>query len=102
MKALTLIPIAALTLCTTFAYAGDNADTSTTASDSNAAMTSDAVGGTSVGSSGSGAFHGKTRAEVKQELQRAQQDGTLERALRRAVSRCTGLGYGARRTASRV
>ncbi|MGF6756564.1 DUF4148 domain-containing protein [Paraburkholderia sp. GAS42] len=79
MKTLTLIPIAALALCTTLAYAGDNADTSTTASDSNAAMTSDAVGGTSVSSSGSGAYHGKTRAEVKQELQRAQQDGTLDR-----------------------
>ena len=79
MKALTLIPIAALTLCTTLAYAGDNADTSTTASDSNAAMTSDAVGGTSMGSGDSGALHGKTRAEVKQELQRAQQDGTMDR-----------------------
>ena len=81
MKTLTLIPIAALTLCTTLAYAGDTTDTSSTASDSNAAMTSDAVGGTSVGSSGSGsgALRGKTRAEVKQELQRAQQDGTLDR-----------------------
>ncbi|WP_172173748.1 DUF4148 domain-containing protein [Paraburkholderia elongata] len=79
MKTLTLIPIAALTLCTTLAYAGDTTDTSRTASDSNAAMTSDAVGGTSVGSSDSSAFHGKTRAEVKQELQRAQQDGTMDR-----------------------
>ncbi|MFM0557649.1 DUF4148 domain-containing protein [Paraburkholderia sediminicola] len=79
MKTLTLIPIAALTLCTTLAYAGDTADTSRTASDSNATMTSDAVGGTSVGSSGSGAARGKTRAEVVQELQRAQKDGTLDR-----------------------
>jgi len=79
MKALTLIPIAALTLCTTLAYAGDNTDTSKTTTDSNAAMTSDAVGGTSVGGSDSGAIHGKTRAEVKQELQRAQQDGTMDR-----------------------
>lgn len=79
MKTLTLIPIAALMLCSTLAYAGDNTDTSRTASDSNAAMTSDSVGGTSMGSSNSGAIHGKTRAEVKQELQRAQQDGTLER-----------------------
>ena len=79
MKALTLIPIAALTLCTTLAYAGDITDTSRTATDSNAAMTSDAVGGTSMGSSNSGALHAKTRAEVKQELQRAQQDGTMDR-----------------------
>ena len=79
MKALTLIPIAALTLCTTLAYAADNTDTSRTATDSNAAMTTDAVGGMSMGSSDSGALHGKTRAEVKQELQRAQQDGTLDR-----------------------
>ncbi|MFL9913691.1 hypothetical protein [Paraburkholderia sp. RL17-337-BIB-A] len=49
MKTLTLIPIAALALCATLAYAGGNTDTSSTASDSNAAMTSDAVGGTSVG-----------------------------------------------------
>ncbi|RKE40099.1 uncharacterized protein DUF4148 [Paraburkholderia sp. BL23I1N1] len=79
MKTLTLIPIAALALCTTLAYAGDDAATARTTTDSNAAMTSDAVGGTSVGSSGSGGFQGKTRAEVKQELQRAQQDGTLDR-----------------------
>ena len=79
MNTLTLIPIAALTLCTTLAYAGDTTDTSSTASDSNAAMTSDAVGGTPAGSSGSGAIHGKTRAEVIQELQRAQKDGTLDR-----------------------
>lgn len=79
MKALILIPIAALTLCTTLAYAGDNTDISSTASDSNAAMTSDAVGGTPGGGSMSGAPLGKTRAEVKQELQRAQQDGTLDR-----------------------
>lgn len=79
MKTLTLIPIAALTFCTTLAYAADTTDTSRTASDSNAAMTSDAVGGTSVGSSGSGALRGKTRAEVVQELQRAQKDGTLDR-----------------------
>lgn len=79
MKALTLIPTVALTLCTTLAYAGDNTGTSTTATDSNAAMTSDAVGGTSVGSGNSGALHGKTRAEVKKELQRAQQDGSLDR-----------------------
>jgi hypothetical protein len=79
MKTLTLIPIAALALCATLAYAGDNTDTSSTASDSNAAMTSDAMGGTSVGGSESGAHLGKTRAEVYQELQRAQKDGTLDR-----------------------
>ncbi|WP_172315875.1 DUF4148 domain-containing protein [Paraburkholderia solitsugae] len=79
MKALTLIPITALALCTTLAYAGDNTDTSRTATDSNAAMTTDAVGGTSIGSSDSGALQGKTRAEVKLELQRAQQDGTMDR-----------------------
>ena len=79
MKALTLIPIAALALCTTLAYAGDDAGTASTATGSNAAMTSDAVGGTSMGSSNSGALHAKTRAEVKQELQRAQQDGTMDR-----------------------
>ncbi|WP_206996183.1 DUF4148 domain-containing protein [Trinickia mobilis] len=79
MNTLTLIPIAALTLCTTLAYAGDNSDASSTASDSNAAMTSDAVGGTSGGGSMSGAPSGKTRAEVYQELLRAQKDGTQER-----------------------
>ncbi|MFP3566265.1 DUF4148 domain-containing protein [Paraburkholderia sp. SIMBA_030] len=61
------------------AYAGDDAGTSTTATDSNAAMTSDAVGGTPGGSSMSGAHVGKTRAEVYQELLRAQKDGTLDR-----------------------
>ncbi|MFM0566048.1 DUF4148 domain-containing protein [Paraburkholderia sediminicola] len=79
MKNLTLIPIAALALCTTLAYAGDDAGTTSMATDSNAAMTSDAVGGTPVGGSMSGAQVGKTRAEVKQELQRAQKDGTLDR-----------------------
>lgn len=79
MKTLTLIPIAALALCATLAHAGDNADTSRTASDGNATMTSDAVGGTSVGGSESGAHLGKTRAEVYQELLRAQKDGTLDR-----------------------
>lgn len=79
MNTLTLIPIAAFALCTTLAYAGDDAGTSSTASDSNAAMTSDAVGGTPGGSSMSGAHVGKTRAEVNQELQRAQKDGTLDR-----------------------
>lgn len=42
-------------------------------------MTSDAVGGTSVSGSESGAHLGKTRAEVYQELLRAQKDGTLDR-----------------------
>ncbi|SOE95227.1 protein of unknown function [Burkholderia sp. D7] len=79
MKTLTLIPIAALALCTTLAYAGDDAGTTGTATGSNASMTSDAVGGTPEGSSMSGAHVGKTRAEVYQELQRAQKDGTLDR-----------------------
>jgi hypothetical protein len=78
MNTLTLIPIAALALCTTLAYAGD-AGTSSTATDSNAAMASDAVGGTPEGGSMSGAHVGKTRAEVYQELLRAQKDGTLDR-----------------------
>ena len=79
MKTLTLIPIAALALCTTLAYAGDDAGTASTATGSNASMTSDAVGGTPEGSSMSGAHVGKTRADVYQELQRAQKDGTLDR-----------------------
>jgi len=79
MKTLTLIPIAALALCTTLAYAGDTAGIASTATDSNAAMTSAAVGGTPGGGSMSGAPVGKTRADVYQELQRAQKDGTLDR-----------------------
>ncbi|WP_341318377.1 DUF4148 domain-containing protein [Paraburkholderia sp. IMGN_8] len=46
---------------------------------SGAAMASDALGGTSVGGSASGAHLGKTRAAVYRELQRAQKDGTLDR-----------------------
>jgi hypothetical protein len=66
-------------LCTTLAYAGDDANTANTATDSNAAMASGAVGGTPAGGSMSGAPVGKTRADVRQELQRAQKDGTLDR-----------------------
>jgi hypothetical protein len=77
MKTLTLIPAAVLTLTTTLAYSAENADTSSTPSGTNAAMTSDAVGGAVAGGSESGAHVGKTRAEVYKELQRAQKDGTL-------------------------
>jgi hypothetical protein len=42
-------------------------------------MASGAVGGTPAGGSMSGAPVGKTRADVRQELQRAQKDGTLDR-----------------------
>lgn len=79
MKILTLIPVAVLTLGMTLAYSNENADTSSTASNSNAAMTSDAVGGTLASGSDSGAHIGKTRAEVYQELWRAEKDGTLNR-----------------------
>lgn len=79
MKTLTFIPVAVLALCATLAYAGDDASTASTATDSNAAMTSAAVGGTLGGGSMSGAPVGKTRADVHQELLRAQRDGTLDR-----------------------
>jgi hypothetical protein len=78
MKTLTLIPIAAFALCVTQAYAGDDAGTSNAASHSNA-MASESVGAPSGGTSGSGAPVGKTRAEVYQELLRAQKDGSLDK-----------------------
>ncbi|MFL9891060.1 DUF4148 domain-containing protein [Paraburkholderia sp. RL17-383-BIF-A] len=79
MKILTLIPVAVLTFGATLAYSDENADTSSAATNSNAAMTSDAVGGVFAGGSESGAHVGKTRSEVYQELWRAQKDGTLDR-----------------------
>jgi hypothetical protein len=79
MKTLILIPAAALCLCATQVYAGDDAGTSSTPSDSNAAMTAQSVGGSPGGTIGSGAPIGKTRADVYQELLRAQKDGTMDR-----------------------
>ena len=77
MKALILIPVAALSLYAMQVHAED-ATTSSTGSNSNAAMTTDSVGGTTAGST-SGAGVGKTRAQVYQELIRAEKDGTLNR-----------------------
>ncbi|SIT40714.1 conserved exported hypothetical protein [Paraburkholderia piptadeniae] len=77
MKAMILIPVAALSLYAMQVHAED-ASTSSTSSDSNAAMTTDSVGGTTAGTT-SGASAGKTRAQVYQELIRAKQDGTLDR-----------------------
>ncbi|TKC79892.1 DUF4148 domain-containing protein [Trinickia terrae] len=79
MKTLILIPVATLSLCATQVYAGDDTGTSGTPPDSGAAIAAQSVGGSLGGTSGSGAPVGKTRAEVYQELQRAQKDGTLDR-----------------------
>lgn len=79
MKTSILIPVAALSLCATQVYAGDDAGTSSTPSNSSAEMTAESVGGSPDGTSGVGAPIGKTRAQVYQELLRAQKDGTLDR-----------------------
>ncbi len=79
MKTLILIPVAALTLCATQAWAGDDGNAGTSVSDNTAAMTNESVGGTAGGMSSSGALVGKTREQVYQELLRAQQDGTIDR-----------------------
>jgi len=78
MKRLILIPVAALTLFATQAWAGDDESTSPPVSDNTAAMTTESVGG-AMGGSGSGALVGKTREQVYQELLRAQKDGTMDR-----------------------
>ncbi|MEM5387706.1 DUF4148 domain-containing protein [Paraburkholderia phymatum] len=77
MKAMIVIPVAALSLYAMQVHA-DDASTSSMSSDSNAAMTTDSVGGTTPGTA-SAAGVGKTRAQVYQELIRAKQDGTLDR-----------------------
>ncbi|MEM5436003.1 DUF4148 domain-containing protein [Paraburkholderia diazotrophica] len=77
MKAMIVIPVAALSLYAMQVHA-DDASTSSMGSDSNAAMTTDSVGGTTAGTT-SAAGVGKTRAQVYQELIRAKQDGTLDR-----------------------
>ncbi|MPW19377.1 DUF4148 domain-containing protein [Paraburkholderia sp. CNPSo 3157] len=79
MKALILIPVAALSLSAMQVHAADAASTSSTGSESNAAMATDSVGGTTAGATTSGASVGKTRAQVYQELIRAEKDGTLNR-----------------------
>lgn len=79
MKAMNLIPVVALSLFAMQVYAGDNPDTYGTAPNSNAAMTEQSVGGMPGGTTSSGAPVGKTRAQVYQELIRAQQDGTMDR-----------------------
>ena len=79
MKKLILIPVAALALLATQAWASDDESTAPSASDNTAAMTTESVGGTTGGMSGSGALVGKTREQVYQELLRAQQDGTIDR-----------------------
>ncbi|MEX3935357.1 DUF4148 domain-containing protein [Paraburkholderia phymatum] len=78
MKAMFLIPVAALSLYAMQVHA-DDASTSSMSSDSNAAMTTDSVGGTTAGATTSGASVGKTRAQVYQELIRAEKDGSLNR-----------------------
>jgi hypothetical protein len=79
MKAMFLIPVAALSLYAMQVQAGNDASTPSTGSDSNAAMTTDSVGGTTAGATTSGASVGKTRAQVYQELIRAEKDGSLNR-----------------------
>lgn len=79
MKTLILIPVAALALCAAQARASDDMGMPPSASDSNTAMTTESVGGATGGSSISGASVGKTRAQVYQELLRAQKDGTMDR-----------------------
>ncbi|SEJ81168.1 DUF4148 domain-containing protein [Paraburkholderia diazotrophica] len=79
MKAMILIPVAALSLSAMQVYAASDASTSSTVSESNTAMTTDSVGGMTAGATTSGASVGKTRAQVYQELIRAEKDGTLNR-----------------------
>ncbi len=79
MKTLTVISIAAFAVCATQAMAAGNDDTTTATSNDATAMTQNAVGTQPAGAMESGARMGKTRAEVYQELLRAQQDGTLDR-----------------------
>ena len=79
MKTLILIPVAALTLFGTQAWAGDDESAPASVSDNSAAMTTESVGGTAGGMSSSGAIVGKTREQVYQELLRAQKDGTIDR-----------------------
>ena len=79
MKILIAIPVAVLALCAAKAWAGDDAGANASVSDNTAAMTTESVGGTTGGMSGSGALVGKTREQVYQELLRAQQDGTIDR-----------------------
>jgi hypothetical protein len=80
MKNLSLIAIAALALGAAHAYAGDmdvpagpneNAVTVSQANPSSAQLVRPMTG--------NAASHGKTRQEVRQELIRAQQDGTIAR-----------------------
>jgi hypothetical protein len=81
MKAMILIPVAALSLYAMQVYAASDAGTSTTDSDTNAAMAAESVGGTTDGTTGAGAGAtvGKTRNQVYQELIRAKRDGSLDR-----------------------
>lgn len=79
MKASILISVAVLSLYATQAYAAGDAATSATDSNSNAAMATESVGGTTDGTTGAGAMVGKTRSQVYQELIRAKRDGSLDR-----------------------
>jgi hypothetical protein len=78
MKAMILIPVTALSLYAMQAYAASDAGTSPDPN-GNATMTAESYGGTTAGTSSSGAIVGKTRNEVYQELIRAKQDGTIDR-----------------------
>ncbi|WP_107153392.1 DUF4148 domain-containing protein [Trinickia symbiotica] len=79
MKTLTVISIAAFAACTTQAMAAGTEDTPSTTSSDATVMTQNAVGAQPATGMESGAPMGKTRAEVYQELLRAQKDGTLDR-----------------------
>jgi hypothetical protein len=78
MKKLTFVPIALLAVFATQAYAGDTS-TSTMSADPSATVTTQESSGAPIqGATASGGM-GKTRAQVYDELIRAQKDGTADR-----------------------